>query len=138
VNDSYYVAGWYLLIVALLPALTVGAWMGEALNLERQRTQEARQERTHESARARAAERPYRQRLAPSRRGIYARATPITVQAPSDEFLDAWDREIDGLPWGSAASWGPIDVIDDPEACTPRLAPTVRPSTARLRRLVAA
>ena len=140
--DTYRIAGWYLLIVALLPALGVGAWMGEALNLERQRPRQARQERTYETARARAAEHPHRTRLHTGHRVIDQTVTGRAPLPAEDmpAWLDAWDREVAGLPWGSAFNFAPVDVsthVDEYGAIVGHINP-VRPSTAMIRRIVEA
>lgn len=136
-TDTWSVSTWYLVVVALLPALGVAAWMGEALNLERQRTHTARQDRCHETARARAAEHPYRTRLHAGHRVIEEAVPLITMAAPTAEFLDAWDAEVQGLPWGWMMNQALADVVDDPRSCTPKLPPRRRPSTAELERMVA-
>lgn len=62
---------------------------------------------------------------------------------PSDtvaEHLAAWDREVDGLPWGTACDFAPAEVltdVDDRGATVHRIVPH-RPSTAMVRALVEA
>jgi hypothetical protein len=54
-------------------------------------------------------------------------------------WLAQWDREVDGLPWGSAVTFAPVDVrveVDDQGATIGRIIPD-RPSTAMVRRIAA-
>ncbi len=137
-TTTHQVPGVVLVLAAFAIGSVVAAVIGEYHDLANQRWHQARRDACEASARARTAERPYRQRLAPSRRGLYAKATPIAVSAPTDDELDAWDAEIDGLPWGYAMNQRPVDVrtvVDDEGATVHRIVPE-RPSTAIVRALV--
>jgi hypothetical protein len=76
-TTTHQVPGVVLVLAALAIGSTVAVVMGQFHDLANQRWHQARGDACEASARARAAERPYRQRLAPSRRGIYGRLGPV-------------------------------------------------------------
>lgn len=135
--DTHEITGGLALIVAFLIGGSVAVVMGQFQDLANQRWHQARRDACHESARARAAEHPrYGRKLHWTDRPIEPARPVITMGAPTVDQLDAWDAEVDGLPWGYAMNQALADVVDDPGSCTPKLSPRAPVTTARLRRMV--
>jgi hypothetical protein len=137
-TDTHDVTGWYALAVVFLVSGSVAVVMGQFQDHANQRWRQARSDACRSSARARAAEHPYRTRLHAGHRVIEEAVPLITMAAPTAEFLDAWDAEVQGLPWGWMMNQALADVVHDPRSCTPKLPPRRRPSTAELERMVSA